>query len=300
MTTDLYGLPVDTETAFTDDKGQHKKGLEKRQRKLLEKLSPALSPLLEPGERVLLAAPACSPAGVIEQLTTGWVIYYLKRCVLVLTDRRIVQVMTKPNLTSRGSLAEIRYGDVVESKVSVLLGRKLTFRYRDQRSESFTQLEPASVKKLKVLLPTLTAHGAASAGAGGRQHLCPRCATRLPSGVYRCPTCFLEFKTPEAALKYSVLFPGGGYFYTGHPVLGILDALAETFLIVALVIGLVAILSDPPTEDDVVTLVLIAAALVVEKLISVLHARHYVKEYLPAERDVRPLSGGGASQPRVG
>jgi hypothetical protein len=296
MSTSVAGLPVDAETCFSDRKGQHKKGLEKRQTKLLGKLAAALSPLLEPGERVLLAVPACSPAGVIEQLTTGWIIYYLKRCVLVLTDRRILQVLTRPNLTPRNSAAEIRYGDVAEAKVG-FLGRNLTLRYHDRHKDVFTHLDSTAAKKVKVLLPTLVG-GTGSRGQGARQHLCPRCATRLPADTYRCPNCFLEFKTPEAALKYSLLFPGGGYFYTGHPLLGIGDAIVETFLLVALVIGVVAVWSGPVAEDDVVTLAVIAVVLVFEKLVSVLHARHYVKEYLPVEREIRPLDGGG--QPRDG
>ena len=295
MSAETLGLPVDESVCFSDHRGRHKKGIERRQTKLLGKLAPALAALLEPGERVLVAVPACSPAGVIEQLTTGWIIYYLKRCVLVLTDRRILHVLTSPNLTPRHSAAEVRYGDLAEAKGG-LLGSKLTLRYRDGHKELFTHLDTAGGKKAKALLPTLIG-GSASGGVGRRQHLCPRCATRLPAETYRCPNCFLEFKTPEAALKYSLLFPGGGYFYTGHPLLGIGDALVETFLLVAFVIGVVAVLTGPVEEDDVITLVLLAVVLVFEKLVSVLHARHYVKEYLPVERDIRPLRG---PQPRIG
>jgi hypothetical protein len=295
MSANLAGLPVDAETCFSDHEGRYKKSLEKRQTKLLEKLATAVFPLLEPGERVLLAVPACSPAGVIEQMTTGWVIYYLKRCVLVLTDRRILHVLTRPNLTPRGSTAEVRYGDVAEAKVG-FLGRNLTLVYRDRHKDVFTQLDSAGAKKMKALLPPLVG-GSSPRGQGFRQHLCPRCATRLPADTYRCPNCFLEFKTPEAALKYSIVFPGGGYFYTGHPLLGISDALVETVLIVALVASVVGLLSGPPGADDAATLAFVAVALVLEKLMSVLHARHYVKEYLPAEREIRPLDGG---QARVG
>lgn len=296
MTTPPPDLPIDEKTCFSDHKGEYKKKLEKKQTKLLARLAPTLSALLEPDERVLVAAPACSPAGVLEQLTTGWVIYYLKRCVLVVTDRRILQLMVKRNNTPRGSLAEVRYGDLAEAKPGSFLRPALTLRYRNGRKEMFTHLESSSVKKIAALLPTLLR--GASPGQGGRHHLCPRCARRLVPDVYRCPHCFLEFKTPGAAVKYSLLFPGGGYFYTGHPLLGLADALAESVLLIAVVLSAIGLLSAEPGEQDLGTFVIVSAVLVFEKLVSVFHSRHYVKEYLPVERDFRPLAAG--HQPRVG
>lgn len=296
MTMPPPGVPVDEKTCFSDHKGEYKKKLEKKQTKLLAKLAPTLGALLEPDERVLMAAAACAPAGVLEQLTTGWVIFYLKRCVLVVTDRRILQLMVKPNLTPRGSMAEVRYGDLAETKSGSFLRPTVTLRYRNQRTETFTHLESSSVKKIAALVPTRLR--GASPGQGGRQPLCPRCAQRLTPDVYRCPHCFLEFKTPEAAVKYSLLFPGGGYFYTGHPLLGVADAVTESVLLIAVVLLAIVLFSAEPGEQDPVSLALVAGVLVLEKLISVFHSRHYVKEYLPVERDFRPLAAG--HQPRVG
>lgn len=286
--TSTAGLPIDSEICFSDHKGVYQKKLEKRQTGWLAKLAPALRSLLEPDERILLAAPGCSPMSVGEQLTTGWIIYYLKRCVLVVTDRRILHVLTNPSYAPRGSAADVRHGDVVEARVRTFLGRSLRLRYRSGKSEEFQQLDPSVSRKLKALLPSLVGKGTPSE-EGARTHLCPRCAKRLAADTYRCSSCFLEFKTKAAALRYSILFPGGGYFYTGHPVLGVLDALAEAFLIVMLIVSLVDLLTGTSADADPGAVVVFGALLVVEKLLSVFHARHYVKEYLPAERDVRPL-----------
>ncbi|HET8644874.1 MAG TPA: hypothetical protein VFO85_05265, partial [Vicinamibacteria bacterium] len=130
------GFPVDTAVCFTDHKGRPKKGMEKRQLKWLGKVAPLLRTLLHPGEKVLLTVPACSPMTILEQLTTGWVIYYIKRCQLVVTDRRILEVAVRRDLSPRLSVCEIEHAGVFKAEVSSFLSRQLKLRYRDGRSDA--------------------------------------------------------------------------------------------------------------------------------------------------------------------
>lgn len=281
------GLPIDTQTCFSNHKGEYRKTIEKQQTQLLGKAAPVLGPLLEAEEQVLLAAPACSPMTLLEQMTTGWVIYFIKRCLLVVTNRRILHLLTKPNGTPRPSVAEVRYGDLTQASVTSFPGRGLKLRYRNGGTETFNHLDSSVTDKLKALLPAMAGKGETSPTAG-RHHLCPRCAKPLTAAEYRSANCFLEFKTPAAAQRCSILFPGGGYFYTGHPLLGILDAIVETVLLIVVVGGVVGFALGERSADAVAGLGVILA-LVIEKLLTVYHARHYVSEYLPVEREVRPL-----------
>jgi hypothetical protein len=84
----------------------------------------------------------------------------------------------------------------------------------------------------------------------------------------------------------ALLAPGGGYFYTGHPWLGIGDAVAEMVLLVLLLLGIGGMVMGEPDSAGVT--VVAAALLALEKLISVYHTRHFLAEALPAEASFRP------------
>jgi hypothetical protein len=287
-TLESLGFPVDTAACFTDHKGQPKKAVEKRQLTWLSKVAPALRRLLRPGETVLFTAPACSPFSTLEQLTTGWVIFYLKRCQLVITDQRILELPVGRDMRARGSACEIEHGAISDARVTSFLSRRLRLTYRDGRHDDFQQVDAKMAPKLKAVLPPLLARAMGTAATSGRQRLCPRCSARLREPD-RCPHCFLEFKTREKATRHALLFPGGGYFYTGHPLLGAADALAEMVLLVLVLTSLAGVLSGSASPDDTVGLVMFGLMLVLEKVVSVYHARHYVKEFLPAEADFTPV-----------
>lgn len=276
-------IPINREIAFTDHKGRHKRLLESRQRKYIAGVAPLLGRVLEPGEEVLFAAPAASPFSVLELLTTGWVIYMVRRCLLVVTERRLLHLPTKSDLRPRPTVFQVRFGDLVEAKVQGAMGTRLTLRYRNGRKEAFTGSPGWAGKKLRSLLPPRAGQGEGTTAAG-RHPLCPRCATALEAAPAHCPGCRLSFKTLGTAIKYSVAFPGGGYFYTGHPVLGILDAVVEALLLVAVVAMIVAALGGD--AESWLPAAIFAVFLLIEKLITIYHSSHYVKELLPAE----PLS----------
>jgi hypothetical protein len=251
----------------------------------LTKVGPLVRAVLEPDEKILLLAEATSPFAVLEWLTTGWIITIVKRCVLVATDRRLLHVPAKSDLSHKLSISEVRHADLEEVTVRSFLGGKLSLRYRDGSQESFISLRGAAAAKLRQLLEGRTGRGHVTAMAGRRRYLCPRCARPLEVDVTTCPGCNLGFKTRAQAVKYSILLPGGGYFYTGHPVLGLFDALTETFLTVFVLFSLYMGLSGD--QEAWTMAALFGVVLLLEKLITVYHASHYVREVMPADRDFR-------------
>lgn len=257
----------------------------RQQEKVLAKLQPLLDRVLEQGEKVLVASRAVAPYTFVELMTTGWVVQIVKRAVLVFTDRRILHVPTTSGFASRESVAEIRYADIAELSFSSFLGSAVKLLYRNGKKEKFTAIARKELKAIREHVPALVGTGTMTPEAG-RRHLCPRCKVALQAGRFDCPGCGLQFKSRQKAVRLSLLAPGGGYFYTRHPVMGVLDALVELYLIILLFIG-VALAFTGETADDVAAgwmfIVLFGIILAIEKAITIYHAGHYVKEYLPVE-----------------
>ena len=288
---ETYGLPINQETAFSDKKGTFKERIKKQQLKMLKDYVPLLKQFLEPHEEVLLLMRGCSPMTSMEQLTTGWMIYYVKRCTLVVTNRRILHFPAKKDFSPRHSIAQIRFGDVEEIKPASFLGRKFTVIYKNGKKETFLYVNESA--KLKSILPDLQFAGQQPTTIGARHHLCPKCNTALMPGIYVCSSCRLEFKNEQRARKLSIIYPGGGYFYTSHPYLGAGDAFVEAVLTVYVLIGVYnMVLGNRDNTVGLFQLFFFGFLLVLEKLYSLLHAKHYVKEYIPVEKDVRPLKVG--------
>ncbi len=279
----LLELPINRDVAFSDVQGRHKPGLEKKQMKLLAKAAPLLRKVLEPDEEIHFVAPGATPYSTLEFLTAGWLIVYLKRCLLVVTDRRLLHIPARYSFEPKMSISQVRYGDVVEHKVGAFLGGKLKLTYRDNRKETFTAFPGWAAKKLKAMLPPRSGQGPASM-VKGRQYLCPRCAAVLAQDSATCAGCSLPFKDKKTALKYSLLYPGGGYFYTGHSWLGIGDAITEGILILMVILGLVMTFDPEVGSDGLFVVVPFGILLAIEKAITVYHAQHFVAERLPADR----------------
>ncbi len=280
-------LPFNHEVAFSDAKGRHKPRLEKKQRKLATKAAPLISKVLEQDEEIHLVTYACSPYSTLEFLTTGWIIHYLKRCLLVVTDRRVLHLPAKFSYRPKMSISEVRFEDTSELRIKSLLSHKLVVTYHGGKKEQFTVIPGWAARKLKVLLAGRASTVRPTADSE-RRFLCPSCTSVLVKDRADCAGCGLKFKDRKTAMKYSVLFPGGGYFYTRHPFLGIADALFEVFLIGILILGLTSVWLNPDiimTPEDWMSFGLLAVILLLEKLVTIYHAYHFVAERIPADLD---------------
>jgi hypothetical protein len=289
----IGALPIDEKVIFTSHKGAYTRRVEKRQAKLLEKAA-FLAPFLEEGERILQVTTGCSPMSMIEQLLTGWMVLYLKRSLLIFTNRRVFHVPTKRDFSYRTSISQIRYADC---KLLAMKGRTLVVQYRDGSKEKFFYVPRREAKRLKVLLPSIPKEGLRSE-AGRRVHLCPRCTRELTPGVFTCPSCQLEFKSSSEGRRRSILFPGGGYFYASHPFLGLNDAIAESVLIFFLITCVLdALRAESGSGQLWGAAGMIALALTLEKLLTVYHADHFLKEFLPKDRKIEPGSAPAFNRP---
>ena len=286
---DTFGLRINQEICFTTHNNKLHMGTTKRQLKILRDVAPLLRQLLKPDEEILLAVRTASPMSWFEQLTTGWVIYLLKRCVLIFTNKRILHLPTTMNFKPKASAAQVVFGDLAEAKASGFMGRVLKLTYKTGKQESFNYVDSPEFKKLKALLPALPKEGQPSE-VSERHHLCPRCQSRLLTGKFSCPSCHLQFKDGERAIGLSVLYPGGGYFYTGHPLLGLGDVVTEGILLILFLGALIDMLTGAKGSAGWGLVVTLGVALFIEKAQTIYHAKHYVSEYIPIDKNFLPLT----------
>jgi hypothetical protein len=277
----IFGLAVDTDSACSNYKNIHKPGIEKRQRKLLKKIS-AITPFLHEDEKILKITTGCSPISFFDQILTGFIIFYLRRSIFVFTNKRILHIPTKPDFSYRDSIAQILYSDCREFYIK---GSKLIVTYVTGITEKFIYIARRERKEIKKLLPSLPIQ-AEQSPARQRAHLCPRCTVPLIQRNFTCPGCFLEFKNKAKARIISIIFPGGGYFYTRHPFLGLGDAIVEIYLTVLVLLALAGVLMGVPGSFS--AFLFFAVILTIEKAITIHHTNSFINEYIPTQRNITP------------
>lgn len=89
--------------------------------------------------------------------------------------------------------------------------------------------------------------------------------------------------------------PGGGYFYTRHPWLGLGDAFWEVIILFILVASLIGVLSGE--KESIGVLVLALGLLAVEKIVSIYHANRFIDEYIPRESRIKLIEPTGVPEP---
>jgi ribosomal protein L40E len=270
----VFGLPVDREILFTNDRNVYQASIEKRQRRWFVKLSFLKSFLLS-GERILRIATARSPLCWYEQLLTGGVFLGLERAFLVFTSYRILHIPTDSAYVYRKSIAQVRYRDI---RSIHMRWRTLIIAYKNGKTERFGGIAFRERKKIKQLLTALPLMKQVLQPVG-RRHLCPRCAAVLSERTMRCRRCELSFKSKRVAGLMALLFPGGGYFYSRlffpWAIFFVLEALLLSML-VAVGASLVPVGTD--RSFLLGGLILVWAGI---KAAGWIHAGHFFKQYIP-------------------
>ena len=279
-----FDLPINQESAFSNHKNIYKRRLEKQQTKFLNKLTP-IKPFFKEGEKILLVAPACSPMTLLEQFLAGYWIFYIKRAILIFTDRRILHIPTKSDYSYKNSIAQIMHGDLQEIN---LKGKSLICKYKAGKKETFHSVG-VNLKKIKTVIESISIGGPMS-DSKRRTHICPRCGAQLQKNKYVCPKCRLIFKNKKEATKISWIYPGGGYFYVRHPFLGVFDAITEIALLTIVVAAFIILWGGD--EAAAAPLVIFGFALAYEKLITVYEAKHFIEEYIPVDTNFRVQIAG--------
>jgi len=293
------GILVREDVAFANRQGVEKSGIRKRAEQTLTKLQEPLSKFLEPEEAVFYVTPAQIMPSGFEQFFLGWHAVFLGPAVLVLTNRRLLQLFVGRNGTWMRGVRSARWGDMEEAKVKGLLGYKLNIKYRDGKKEIFWKIRGDDGKAighvLEVILPASTGE---TSPALSMASYCPDCRSALIPGEYTCPQCHLQFRDAATAARRSWLIPGGGFFYIGHSGLGILHALTESVFIIVLVYWLLVALgiahpeptdgeAPPDAASAIIVVAFFVALLALEKWVMARVARKQVQNYIPVSGPAR-------------
>jgi len=286
-TTVTDGISIRSDVFSTNDKGEEKKSVQKRTGKIFQKLSPALQRILRPGEVVLYAIPARSPLSLLEQFTAAWWTTLLAACVIVVTNKRILFFPVKRDGSWRESVRAVYWGDLEEIKATGMLVRNVSFKFKTGSKVTYTNFRREDAKKLAAIASALipAASGEQTAAPGFVQ-LCPDCCAALTAGQYSCSGCGLIFKNEKTMVVRSIILPGGGYFYTGHPLIAIVPAIVEALLVLEILLILFAGLASPKAVPELFTgLLLLVLFWGLETAVTILHCRRYVRDFIPEKRD---------------
>ncbi len=275
----IFGVPVDRETIFSDYKGRYKSRIEKRQRKLIVK-STFIKFFLHHDESIRCLTTGYSPITALEQFYTGLAFLFFKRATFVFTDRRILHIPTRFDRSTVSSVSQIWYEDCAHIGFK---GRTLVVKYKNGTEEQFAYIGRRERKKLKVLLASIELKPKAAGNLNARVYLCPSCTNVLDPKSNLCPTCKLKFKSGFQAKLRSLLIPGGGYFYSRHPVLGTLLGIAEIVLMTKLLLYAIAL--NQGFQVDLGWMAVLTFGLIAEKLISAYHTEQLTRDFIPEPKD---------------
>lgn len=284
----IFGLPVDREILFSNHKNFYKKRIEKRQRKLIVKMS-FLKPFLKNGEQVLLVTTGYAPLASPAQYLTGFIFVYLKRSLFVFTNYRILHIPTTPTYNYKNSIAHVAY---VGCQSVALNGGTLVVQYAQKggKIEKFRAIALSERKKIRALLKKKITPSGTKAHFADRIHLCPRCTHPLEKGKHQCAKCRLKFKSKLGAAISSILLPGGGYFYIRQYLIGMLDALVELALLGLIVLLIFDFLKQIPVSPSHLVLIPIFLYL---KTAAIIHTSHLTAEFIPKEKNIKPVKISG-------
>jgi hypothetical protein len=286
----IFGLPIDRETLFSNYKKVYKKRIENRQRKLIVKL-PFLKLFLKQGEKILQVSTGYSPITSLAQFATGFLFVYLKRSLFVFTNHRIFHVPTTPNYKFKNAIAQIRYDGC--RSITLKRGTLVVQYEKSGKLEKFRALALSERRKIRALLKSRPLLGTKTK-LGERFHLCPQCTHPLSAGKYVCESCQLKFKNKIAAYIIAILLPGGGYFYTRYYLIGLLNAIVEIFLLAYIAVVLEDVANK--VEGSMLYLTLLGAVFLFVKIISVIHSTHFIEEFIPRKKEIQ--ANPAAAKPR--
>ena len=177
----VFGLPVDREFLFSNHKDKYKKRIEKRQRKLIVKLS-FIKPFLKKNEHVLLITTGYSPFSSLAQYLTGFIFVYLKRSLFVFTNYRILHIPTTSNYSYRNSIAQVVYAGC---QSIVLKGGTLIVQHvraGKKKTEKFKGIALSERKKIRSLFKKKKPLSGTRGQPSVRIHLCPLCHAHACNG----------------------------------------------------------------------------------------------------------------------
>lgn len=206
--------------------------LSKRKLDERERMWAAVAPLLErvtdDDETVLYLLPGLHIPGIFDQLGFGiwWTLFF--RSVLVLTDRRLIEVSTPDWKRAGTRICTYEWLQVKKIKLSMAT---LTVAPAQGRAQKWKLPVRGDRKLLKLLVPKLQELLPVDMHAPQPepQWHCPECGAATAQHPTSCADCGSEFKKPGLAVALALAVPGAGLLYVGHPVLALFDLIGEVF-----------------------------------------------------------------------
>lgn len=271
----VFGLPVNQKIIFSNHKNVYKKKIEKRQRKLIVKIS-FLKFFLHCEENILLLTTGNSPITFWELLLTFPAFFFLKRALLVFTTKRILHIPTTYGYTYRQTISQIPYADC--HKIAVR-GRSLILDLKNGERQVVSYVGSTELKKIKQLIHHLPIEEGINPDIA-IQPLCPSCSNGLSEDPKICPKCRLKFKEKTKTILGSILLPGGGFFYSRHHIYGVLMGLIETAIMISITLAGLN-LKKVFTQNNLYLLIFTAIVFISVKAVNAYHSSRMVDYPLP-------------------
>lgn len=276
----IFGLPVDRDTIFLNERNIYKSKIEKRQRHLIAKIT-FIKFFLNHGEVIRTITTGYSPISWMEQLLTGLAFLYFKRAIFIFTDQRILHVPTSFNRSPHSSVSQIMYEDCAAIAIK---GSALIISYKNGRQETFPYVARKERKKIRALIQQLPIKPKEAGRLQERVYLCPSCARVLPKGTKKCDHCQLPFKNRLCAQIRALLIPGGGYLYSGHPILA-LGLGAFEIALVGIVVAKATGYSQFGWISNLPVVLSSILMFILIKWISRFHTLELIRDYMPDTKD---------------
>jgi len=260
------------------------KGARQKRRTLWGRVEGRLDRVLEPGEHILHVAPATGNVSLLQYLGMGWLAFCYNQTALVLTDRRLLEVL----LDFRAGRPEERIRSYPWCTLSRLRYRfgSLTLKPLNGKAATWNLRMRGDRKLVKQLVPRieeqLMSGDAAGQGVPPILH-CPACAAPVEAKPAQCRSCNALFRSPGLAALLSLAFPGAGLLYAGHPVLAFLDFLGE-----AMLFGMLALMLMSAADGiEVAAMIFTGMFLFTFAKLESLHVGHFLVRRVRTESAVR-------------
>jgi hypothetical protein len=223
----------------------------KKQLKLLKRMDSMIRSALHEGEKVRYVTFGTG-VSFWESYLIGWVMYYLNRRAILITDRRMLLLQMDSRMRPRELASQLRYSAITKVGRTVLGNTKIWLG--NGKTCIFAYVPKADRRFLQNLV-TFTGQRFAQETTGF-EDLCPHCFAVAAKGDSGCGECGGSFKSIKRATLRSLVFPGLGDWYLGHRKIAVFE------MLIAAMIWLGFLLPDPEYPMTVLGVVIGAAILI--------------------------------------
>ena len=212
---------------------------------LCAEIAPVLGKILDQEETVLHVLPALHYPRFLDFFGFGvwWTIFF--RATLILTDRRVIEVLMRDGRRAGTRVCSYSWGQVSDLRFSMAT---LKLKPAKGRTQKWKIIERGDRKLLKLLVPNIKQLLPGDIRAPRPVPLwhCPECGAAAAEHPQQCTQCKTPFKTRRQAAALALAFPGAGLFFAGHPILATLDFLGE--ILVYILVAILFLVASGPSE----------------------------------------------------